>query len=129
MRPTRRSRPRPAAAGCTASRSRSRTRPMRPAFPRPLAANCSLAIARRAPLSLQSAIDWKPGADPKMLKGLRIGWLGDLGGYLATEPGVIASCRDALRHLESAGAAIEELPLGFDTGRLWDAWLTWRRAI
>lgn len=83
----------------------------------------------RAPLSLQSAIDWKPGADVSVLQGLRIGWLGDLGGYLATEPGVIAACRDGLRHFESAGAIVEEIPLGFDTQKIWDTWLTWRRAI
>jgi len=83
----------------------------------------------RAPLSLQSTIDWKPGADVSMLKGLRIGWLGDLGGYLATEPGVIAACRDGLRHFESAGANVEEVPFGFDTTKVWETWLTWRRAI
>jgi amidase len=83
----------------------------------------------RAPLSLQSAIDWRPGADASVLKGLRIGWLGDLGGYLATDPGVIGTCRDALRHFESAGAIVEEVPLGFDAQKVWDTWLTWRRAI
>jgi amidase len=83
----------------------------------------------RAPLSLQSSIDWQPGADVSMLKGLRIGWLGDLGGYLATDAGVIDTCRDALSHFESAGAVVEEVPLGFDTQKIWDTWLTWRRAI
>lgn len=83
----------------------------------------------RAPLSLQSTLDWQPGADVSMLKGLRIGWLADLGGHLATDPGVIATCRDALRHLEEAGAVVEEVPLGFDPGRIWETWLTWRRAI
>lgn len=83
----------------------------------------------RAPLSLQSVMDWKAGADVSILKGLRIGWLADLGGHLATEPGVMATCRDALRHFESAGAIVEEVPLGFDADRVWETWLTWRRAI
>jgi amidase len=83
----------------------------------------------RAPLSLESKLEWEPGADTHLLKGLRIGWLGDLGGYLATDPGVTGTCRDALRHFESAGAVVEEVPLGFDTQRIWETWLTWRRAI
>jgi amidase len=83
----------------------------------------------RAPLSLQSTIDWQAGADVSILKGLRVGWLGDLGGHLAMEPGVAGACRDGLRHLESAGAIVESVPLGFDTGRIWETWLTWRRAI
>jgi len=84
----------------------------------------------RAPLSMQSRFDW-PGtaADPAGLRGLRIGWLGDLGGYLATEPGVLQACRAGLAHLEGAGAVVEEIPLGFDTAKLWECWLTWRRAI
>lgn len=83
----------------------------------------------RAPFSLQSRIEWAPGGDISILKGLRIGWLADLDGYLATEPGVIATCRDALRHFESAGAIVDTVPLGFDTAQVWDTWLAWRRAI
>lgn len=84
----------------------------------------------RAPLSLQSRFDWDgEAADPGRLKGLKIGWLADIGGHLATEPGVLDACRDALRHFEGAGAVVEEIPLGFDADRLWECWLTWRRAI
>jgi amidase len=84
----------------------------------------------RAPLSLQSTLDWSPSAaDASILRGLRIGWLGDLGGYLATEPGVLDACRDALRHFEAAGAFVEEIPLGRDPAPIWECWLAWRRAI
>jgi amidase len=83
-----------------------------------------------APLSLQSGFTWEgAGAAPEQLGGLRIGWLGDVGGHLATEPGVLETCREALRHLAGAGAVVEEIPLGFDAAQLWDCWLTWRRAI
>ena len=57
---------------------------------------------------------------------VRIGWLADLGGHLATEPGILDVCQTALARLTTAGCAIEPMPLGFAPERLWDAWLTWR---
>lgn len=85
----------------------------------------------RSPLSMQMPLGWDDSEviTPEYLKGKRIGWLGDLGGHLATEPGVLDVCRDALRHFESAGAIVQELDLGFDPARLWECWLTWRRAV
>jgi amidase len=85
----------------------------------------------RAPMSLQSRLDWQPpgSRDVEMLRGLRVGWLGDLAGYLSMEDGIAASCRNALGHLEAAGAVVEEIPLGREPAALWQCWLTWRRAI
>jgi amidase len=84
----------------------------------------------QAPLSLQSTFSWEGAqAVPEQLRGLRVGWLGDLGGYLATEPGVLETCQEALRHFASAGAFVEHVALGFDAEQLWACWLTWRRAI
>lgn len=84
----------------------------------------------RAPLSMQSSIAWRDQpADVALLKGLKIGWLSDLGGHLAMETGVLDACRGALGHMEAAGAIVEEIQLGFDAARLWDCWLAWRRAI
>jgi amidase len=84
----------------------------------------------RAPLSLQSSVQWRPEAtDASVLRGLRIGWLANLDGHLATEDGVLDVCEDALRHFTSAGAVVEEIPLGFDPAKVWDSWLAWRRAI
>ncbi len=85
----------------------------------------------RLPLSLQSALGWEPAAegDTSALRGLRIGWLGDLGGYLATEAGVLDACREGLRHMASAGAHVEDLALGTSPEALWECWLTWRRAL
>lgn len=84
----------------------------------------------RSPLSMQMPLGWKENeaVDPGILSGMRIGWLGDLGGHLAMETGVLDACRGALRHLEAAGAVVEEVPLGFDPKQLWECWLTWRRA-
>jgi amidase len=83
------------------------------------------------PQSLQSTLDWTPAppGDTTALRGLRIGWLGDLAGYLAMEEGVLATCEDALRHLADAGAQVEAADLGTDPAALWPCWLAWRRAL
>ena len=67
--------------------------------------------------------------DAGPLKGLRIGWWGDLGGHLATEPGVLEACEAALARFESAGAQVRPLAPAYAPERLWPAWLTWRQAI
>ena len=83
-----------------------------------------------APLSMQSTLGVPAFAnDAGAMRGLRIGWLGDLAGYLPMEPGVLDACRDALRHCEAAGAVVEEIPLGMDPAQLWECWLVWRRAL
>ena len=42
------------------------------------------------------------------VKGRRIGWLADLGGYLPYEPGVLELCRSALKVFETLGCEVEE---------------------
>lgn len=82
----------------------------------------------RAPLSLHT----DPAAFTQPLhrdfRGARIGWLGDYGGHLATEPGVLDTCRQALQHFESLGCHVEDVPPPFDMRRLWRAWLVLRGA-
>lgn len=83
----------------------------------------------RAPLSL--------GDDPSVFaqplerefRGARVGWLGDLGGHLAFEPGVPELCRDALKTFEAIGCVVDEARLDFDPARMWQTWLTWRRFL
>jgi amidase len=58
--------------------------------------------------------------------GVRLGWLGDLGGYLPFEPGILELCRTACRDLEHLGCRIEELRLPCPPERLWQAWVTLR---
>ena len=81
----------------------------------------------RAPLSLQGSITWD--REPAALQDLRVGWLANLDGHLATDDGVLETCEDALRHFSDAGAVVEAIPLGFDPARIWESWLGWRRAI
>ena len=63
------------------------------------------------------------------IKGLRIGWLGDLQGYLKVEAGVLDGCLSGLRRLESLGAIVSEPPLHFDPLEIWEAWVRLRSAI
>jgi amidase len=83
----------------------------------------------RAPLSIaQGPQDFVPAAAVHAT-GLRVAWLGDLGGYLAVEPGILEVCEQALARLSGGGAIVEPCGLGFDPQRLWRAWLVWRRAL
>ena len=70
----------------------------------------------------QRAANWS--ATPA---GVRVGWLGDLDGHLAMEPGIIELCDDGLRRLEShSGAPSSRRSFDMSPERVWDAWLVWR---
>ena len=89
----------------------------------------------RVPLSIAdgdpSASRFLPaeGSGLAALRGLRIGWLGDLGGHLPMEAGLLPVLEQALARFESAGAQVEPSALGFDADAVWQAWLVWRRAL
>ncbi|MFN7092916.1 MAG: amidase [Allorhizobium sp.] len=69
------------------------------------------------PISLDPAI---PG------KGGRIGWLGNFGGHLSFEAGVLDLNEKALGVFEGLGFAVEPVKVDFDLNRLWWAWTTLR---
>jgi len=80
----------------------------------------------RTPLSLgQDAAQFTRPLKADM-KGKRIGWLGDLNGYLPTEPGVMALCTQALEHFKTLGCTVEAVQPDFAPERLWQTWLTLR---
>ncbi len=82
------------------------------------------------PISMaQAPQEFLRDGDTAPLRGLRIGWLGDLGGYLAMDDGLLPVCEYALQRFAGEGAVVEPTPLGFDTEALWNAWLVWRRAL
>ncbi|MBX9467854.1 MAG: amidase [Rhizobium sp.] len=56
----------------------------------------------------------------------RIGWLGDFGGHLPFEPGVLELNEKALGVFEDIGYAAEPVKIDFDMDRLWWAWTTLR---
>ncbi|MFN5178846.1 amidase [Limnohabitans sp.] len=85
---------------------------------------------RRHPLSINGSIDISGlQYTPDALEGLRLGWLGDLNGHLAVEPGILEVCEDALHAMLQAGAIVEPMSLGWDAQALWECWLVWRRAL
>lgn len=61
--------------------------------------------------------------------GTRVGWLADLDGHLALEPGILDVCSDGLQRLESLGCTVEPARLPMSPERVWSAWLTWRHLI
>ena len=81
----------------------------------------------REPLSLRDTL---PNAETftatPLNNEMRIGWLGDYGGYLPTEPGLLPLCRDALGQLEHRGVVVEDCTPDFEPARLWETWLTLR---
>lgn len=80
----------------------------------------------RVPLSIKqdSAVFTQPlGRD---FKGVRVGWLGNLSGYLAMEPGVLEICQKALQYLEDIGCVVEEVVVDYPLERLWQTWLAIR---
>jgi amidase len=80
-----------------------------------------------APLSL----DGDGGAFSQDLNsnpgGQRVGWLGDLGGYLPFEAGILDLCRGTLQRAAALGCHVEYAAVDFDMGRLWRAWLVLRQ--
>ena len=82
-----------------------------------------------SPLSI--AQDGKAFAAPldSEVKGQRIGWLGDLNGYLAMEKGVTDICLHALKSFDHLGCHTEAATLGMAPEKVWDAWLVWRQAM
>jgi len=87
---------------------------------------------RRVPIALDSRLDELDtvasarGALVGDITGLRVGWLGDLGGHLAMEPGVIDACRSGLVRMESVGCTVDDVMFSMAPERVWSAWLTWR---
>ncbi|ROO24237.1 amidase [Salinisphaera orenii MK-B5] len=81
----------------------------------------------RVPLSIAEAA--APFADEPYTEvaGLRIGWIGDWGGYLPMEAGILDVCEQALGRLETIGCIVEPTVPAFDPARLWRCWNTLRQ--
>ncbi len=55
-------------------------------------------------------------------KGKRIGWIGDFGGHIPFEAGVLELCRNALRTLEGLGCIVEDVTPDFDAEKIFQNW-------
>jgi amidase len=83
----------------------------------------------RVPLSLDDGAHFSEGLAGLDPRQVRIGWLGDLDGYLPMERGILEVCTEALTRFEGMGCTVEPIPLGTAPEPVWDAWLVWRRAL
>jgi amidase len=59
-------------------------------------------------------------------KGVRVGWLGDLSGYLPMERGVLELCAGALKQFADLGCKVDLAQPTFSMPRLWECWQTLR---
>ncbi|CDX63150.1 Amidase [Mesorhizobium plurifarium] len=81
----------------------------------------------RAPLSHAKEGSFLDGLEAKAAGG-RVAWLGDLGGHLPTEPGVLDLCEAALARFADASFHSEKLVPDVDFEALWQAFVTLRQA-
>lgn len=80
----------------------------------------------RAPLSLSSPQGWLDGLTARAPGGLKFGWLGDFGGHIPFEDGVLSLTRKAAGLFEDAGAVVEDTSPGFDMDALWRCFVVLR---
>ncbi|RWP30264.1 amidase [Mesorhizobium sp.] len=81
----------------------------------------------RAPLSHHKQDCFLQGLQTPAAGG-RIAWLGDLGGHLPVEPGILSLCEAALDRFAAASFQTEALVPDFDFEALWQAFVTLRQA-
>jgi amidase len=81
----------------------------------------------RVPLSLAGGIADCHDELEADLRGQRIGWLGDLGGHLPFEPGILELCETALARFAETGLTVEPVAPDFDWARLWRAFVVLRQ--
>lgn len=76
------------------------------------------------------AIEQNPAVFTESLKhdfkNTRLGWMGNYGGYLPMEAGVVELCENSFKAFESAGCRVEEARPDFDLAKLWQSWVTLR---
>ncbi|WP_371054834.1 amidase [Rhodosalinus sp. K401] len=96
----------------------------------------------RSPADLAALLEVMAGPDPRQPHGMpaepflsgirrgsagaRIAWLGDWGGSLPCEAGILETCEAALAAFEALGARVEPLAPPFPAEALWESWTTLR---
>ena len=83
----------------------------------------------KAPFSIANYVDYTRATGQFDCKNAKIGWLGDLAGYLAMEPGILDVCGQGLARFAGLGCAVDAIGLGTAPEPVWQAWLVWRRAL
>jgi amidase len=80
----------------------------------------------RAPLSIHENPAAFAGLLSRDFAGARIAWLGDFGGYLPYESGVLDLCKSTLKIFEELGCNIDEVVPDYPLGQLWESCLILR---
>ncbi|GAA2801304.1 amidase [Saccharopolyspora taberi] len=80
----------------------------------------------RAPLSAEQDPALFTGALEHHAGSPRIGWVGDFGGYLPTEPGVLDVCESSFAVFEEIGCVVEPVERELPVERAWQTFLLWR---
>ncbi len=113
--------------------------PMGDMFLHQLATNGPMA---RNPRDLAALLDTMTGPDHRQPHGLapssaldvinhqgrslRVGWLGDWGGTLPYEDGILGLCENALADFAGLDCEVEELDPPFSRAQMWDSWVALR---
>jgi amidase len=63
---------------------------------------------------------------PRAGRGVRLAWLGDCGGHLPLEEGILELCEAALGAFALQGCHVEPVTVPYAMDRLWECWLTLR---
>jgi amidase len=77
----------------------------------------------RTPLSIRQDPAEFAGPLGRDFKGTRIGWVGDFGGHIPFESGVLDLCKSALKVFEALGCTVEPAIPDYPLEPVWDSWL------
>jgi amidase len=80
----------------------------------------------RAPLSIRQDPAEFAGPLERDFKGTRIGWVGNFGGQIPFDPGVLELCEGSLKAFEALGCIVETVTLDYPIERVWQSWLKLR---
>ncbi|HKN11770.1 MAG TPA: amidase [Candidatus Binatus sp.] len=80
----------------------------------------------RTPLSIRQDPAEFTGPLDRDFKGARIGWVGDFGGQIPFDPGVLELCEGSLKVFEGLGCSVETAMPDYLLEPVWQSWLTIR---
>lgn len=79
-----------------------------------------------APLSIEQDPSMFAGPLDIDHAGTRIAWVGDFNGHMATEPGLLALCRESFSVFEDLGCSVDDALPSMPAARVWETFLLWR---